>query len=274
MMALTKDQKDRIGEVVKGILLSRTESFPTLDASVRNAPFHDLFLEAFRDQLKPLNVQTPYLVAIASWMHGLNTSLGTGFENLAHILSGGYKRSFAGAFALNVKQSQSHAIETIIRELKSNVAKPNVSRENHLIFQFKQDDPEHTALEFTADNYQETEKAIAAIEIKSVRPNSGEGRGEKQKILYGKAAFKQMHPTKEIKFYIAFPFDPTSNQATTHDKDRFFNYLIEFKKFFAPEEVLLGAEFWDYLSGSHNTMEEVLDVIKNTINQLATRPII
>ena len=103
-MALTQDQRNRIGEVVKEILLRRIENFPEIGAEIRNAPFHSAFLDCFHDRLGTLNIETPYLVAIASWLHGLNTSLGTGFENISHILSGGYKRKFTDAYHLTVKE--------------------------------------------------------------------------------------------------------------------------------------------------------------------------
>src|SRR3989339_1068392 len=105
-MALTQDQKNRISEVVKDILLRRIENFPEIGAEIRNAPFHATFLECFSNKLGSLNIETPYLVAIASWLHGLNTSLGSGFESLAHILSGGYRKSFTRDFALEVKKPQ------------------------------------------------------------------------------------------------------------------------------------------------------------------------
>ena len=85
-MSLTLDQKNRISEVIKDILLRRIESFPELGAQIRNAPFHDAILECFRERLGHLNVEMPYLIAIASWLHGLNTSLGSGFESISHIL--------------------------------------------------------------------------------------------------------------------------------------------------------------------------------------------
>ena len=69
----------------------------------------------------------------------------------------------------------------------------------------------------------------------------------------------------KLKFFIGFPFDPTSNKPTKYDKKRFFNYLIEFKKFFAEDEILIADELWDYLSGSKNTMNEILKIIKETI---------
>ncbi len=245
-------------------MASRIESFPELNHQNRNAPFHDLILKAFDRQLKNISVPTPYLVAISSWMHGLSTSLGTGFESLAHILSGGYKRSFTRAFTLKVKESQASSIEQIVRELKSGI-QPNIQRENNLIFNFQSKDQDVSSLEFTVDNYLETDSYIEGIELKSVRPNSGEGRGEKQKILYAKAAFKKMSPTKEIMYYIGFPFDPTSKTPTGSDKERFFDYLVKFKKFFHYDEVLLAAELWDHLSGEINTMEEIFDIISGTL---------
>lgn len=241
-MPLTLDKQDRIKEVVKKILLSRTESFPNPGALVRNAPFHDAFLQAFENQLAPYNIPTAYLVAIASWLHGLSTSLGSGYESIALILNGGFKRQFTGPFVPQVTQRQNTSIHEIITTLKAN-GNPNLDAENQLLFSPQALEGERVqSLGFTADNYLETDLCIEAIELKSVRPNSGEGRGEKHKILFGKAAFKLMHPSKDVRFYVGFPFDPTSNTATGCDKERFFNYLVEFKKFFAYEEVLLGDE--------------------------------
>jgi len=266
-MKLPKEKTDRISEVIKNILIARTEKFPDLNHQNRNAPFHDMILNAFEKQLKPIHVPTPYLVAISSWMHGLSTSLGNGFEELAHILSGGYKRKFTKVFTLKVKRSQASNIEKIVRELKAGVV-PNIKRENNLIFNFSRSEPQENSLEFTVDNYIEDENLIEGIELKSVRPNSGEGRGEKQKILYAKAAFKKQSPNKEVKYYIGFPFDPTSTTATGYDKERFFNYLIEFKKFFSPDEVLLSSELWDHLSGQKNTMDEIFEVISKTVEEV------
>jgi len=267
-MILNIDQKNRIEEVIKGIIESRIESFPDKTTQIRNAPFHKAILNCFSEKIKPLHIELPYLIAISSWLHGLNTSLGTGFESLAHIISGGYKRNFSSSFLLKVSHSQTQKIEEIIRDLKSGKLKPNLLHENNKIFTFSQNEKIVSALPFTVDNYVETDKSIKAIELKSVRPNSGEGRGEKQKILYAKAAFKLLNPQKEIKFFIGFPFDPTSKIPTGYDKERFFNYLIEFKKFFDPEETLIGGELWDYLSGGKSTMEEILEVIAETVKKI------
>lgn len=269
-MALSQDQTNRIEEIVKGILSRRIENFPEDSSSIRNAPFHEIILKAFEDRIGVLNIKIPYLIALSSWLHGLNTSLGTGFEQLAHVISGGYKRKFTGAFTLKVKKSQASSVENIIRELKAGpkVRVPNLKKENKLIFGIEPSEQEVDALGFTVDNYVETNTDIEAIELKSVRPNAGEGRGEKQKILYAKAALKLKNSNKDIKYYIGFPFDPTADKATSYNKQRFFDYLVEFKKFFASEEVLIGAELWDHLSGSKNTMEEILDIIATVVDKI------
>lgn len=267
-MLLTQDKQNRIGEVVKDILLRRIDNFPKFGAEVRNAPFHKAFLECFKERFDPLNIELPYLLAISSWLHGLNTSLGTGFENISHILSGGYKRKFTGSYKLKVKKGQASQVENIIRDLKSGIHQPDLYKENLLIFEYLNSDKEIDSLPFTVDTYIEKENDITAIELKSVRPNSGEGRGEKQKILYGKAALKLNNPDKNIRFFVGFPFDPTASKPTGYDKKRFFNYLVEFKKFFAQDEVLIADEFWDFLSGSKGTMNDILDVIEKTVLQV------
>ena len=143
-----------------------------------------------------------------------------------------------------------------------------MDRENTLIFNYSINDQVIDSLPFTADIYFERDDDIIAIELKSVRPNSGEGKGEKQKILYGKAALKLQNPDKNIKFFIGFPFDPTSDETIGYNKGRFFDYLIEFKKFFDPKEVLIAGELWDFLSGQPNTMSGILDVVTKAVSQV------
>jgi hypothetical protein len=49
--------------------------------------------------------------------------------------------------------------------------------------------------------------------------------------------------------------------SCSYDKMRFMSSIIGCNKFFAPEEILLGSELWDYLSGVENTMQDVLEII-------------
>jgi hypothetical protein len=93
-------------------------------------------------------------------------------------------------------------------------------------------------------------------------------KGEKQKILEGKAALFHLFPDKEIHFFFGFPFDPTVNPAnenvTSYNKTRFLHSIVNANKFVAQNEVLVASELWNFLSGEENTMEEILAII-NTI---------
>jgi hypothetical protein len=192
------------------------------------------------------------------------------FENVAHILCGGEKREYTqGKRGIQkIKQTQKNNVNNIITQLKNASRQPNLVNENSQIFIFDTS-PDVDALGFSADVYYETATEIVAIELKSVKPNSGEMKGEKQKILEGKAALYQLSPNKTIRFFLGFPFDPTVDVAngessTSYNKKRFFSTIIDINRFFAQDETLVACELWNFLSGGTNTMEDILHII-NTI---------
>ena len=268
-MAIANQKKEQIAEVVIKILYSRFESFPQDASGNRNAPFHEAFLNAFSDKFDEKVTDIPFFISMSSWLHGLNTTMGqTFFESVAHILSDGDKREFTSgagrAGVLQITSQQKKAASDIITKLSNSEAMPNLDSSNALLF--VPDTPPFTnAIDFSADVFLETNDEIIAIELKSVKPNSGEMRGEKQKILEGKAALYRHYPGKDIKFYIGFPFDPTNdpNAPTSYDKARFTASIINMDKYFDHREVLLASELWDFLSGDTSTMEQILSIINS-----------
>ncbi|MDP3831252.1 MAG: TdeIII family type II restriction endonuclease [Ignavibacteriaceae bacterium] len=248
-------------EVIK-TLKSRFDNFPSDASDNRNAPFHEAFLKAFRLEIEKYVTNVPIFISLASWMHGLNTTLGQiFFENIAHILCNGEKREFKN---LKVSREQQNVISEIITNLKNKNAMPSVLEENQKIFEC-QGTPEQKIQNFTADVYYEDDEKIVAIELKTVKPNSGIFKSEKEKMLYAKAALKNIFPNKKVQYFIGFPFDPLSKEPTSSNKLRFFDYGIDFKKFFDFEEVLLADQLWDFLSQEKGTMESLLAII----NQIA-----
>jgi hypothetical protein len=271
-MALTNEQKEKISIEVIKTLVTRFESFPEDASNNRNAPFHEAFLNAFSDKLEGKVLDTPFFISLSSWLQGLSTTLGmTFFENVAHSLCDGEKREYTSKKLgnLQITQTQRDNISSIIANLSNAIALPDLQNENSQIFR-DFDVPLINALDFSADVFFENNDSVVAIELKSVKPNSGEMRGEKQKILEGKAALYQLFPDKKIYFYIGFPFDPTINPAsesiTSYDKPRFLGSIINMNKYFAHDETLVASELWNFLSGQENTMEEILEII----NVLAT----
>lgn len=271
-MAIPAQKKELIAGIVVKILHSRFQSFP-LDASGnRNAPFHETFLRAFTDKCEGKVPDVPFFISMSSWLHGLNTTLGqTFFESVAHILSDGYKKEFTSGAGrggiLQITTQQKNAVSEIITKLSNNEETPNLINENLLLF-IPDVFPLINAIDFSADVFIETDDEIIGIEMKSVKPNGGEMRGEKQKILEGKAALHRRYPGKNVKFYIGFPFDPTNSpdDPSGYDKTRFTASIINMDKYFDHSEVLLASELWDYLSEDTSTMGQILSII----NDIAT----
>ena len=266
-MALPKQQKEKISIEVIKTLVTRFDNFPEDASNNRNAPFHEAFLTAFSDKLNGKVSDTPFFISLSSWLHGLNTTLGqTFFENIAHHLCNGEKREYTSKRLGNLKITQSHRYHTtqIIADLSNTTAISDLINENICLFT-NYDDIEINSMDFSADVFIEDVDTITAIELKSVKPNSGEMKGEKLKILEGKAALYRLFPNKRIKFFIGFPFDPTVNpeieSVTSYNKTRFLDSIINMKKYFHPDETLVANELWDFLSGQPNTMEEVLAII-------------
>jgi len=272
-MPLTNQQKEKISIEVIRVLATKFDDFPIGSTGNRNAPFHEAFLNAFSNKLAGKVSDVPFFISLASWLHGLNTTLGqTFFENVAHILCNGEKREYTSKRLgnLHITQRQKSTINNIMSNLSTSTTTPNLTSENNQIFQNHVPLTLVKAIDFSADVFYETANEIVAIELKSVKPNSGEMRGEKMKILEGKAALYRLFPGKKICFYIGFPFDPTVNPAcedvTDYNKPRFLGSIINMNKYFDNGETLVASELWDFLSEQSNTMKDILEII----NKIAT----
>jgi len=268
-MALTNKIKEKISIEVIKTLVTRFENFPEDASNNRNAPFHEAFLSAFSDKLEGKVSDIPFFISLSSWLHGLNTTLGqTFFENVAHHLSQGEKREYTSKRLGNllITQSQRDNISQIIADLSTSTKTPNLKDENNKIF-CNSGASLIKANDFSADVFIEDANTIIAIELKSVKPNSGEMKGEKLKILEGKAALFREFPKKRIEFYIGFPFDPTidpeNEGITSHNKTRFLKSIVNMNKYFAADETLIADELWDLLLQQSNTMEQILDIINS-----------
>jgi len=270
-MSLTPNQKEEIALEVIKVLKKRFQSFPDENSIIRNAPFHKAFLAAFSDKIAVTQENNNFFISLSSWYHGLNTTLGQSFfENIANLLCNGEKRAWTSSGnkkPLKIPNTQKQIINDIITALSNSQRTPDDKQEWYEIMN-AEDSPLVNAVDFSADIFFEDNTSITAIELKSVRPNSGEMRGEKQKILEAKAGLHRLYRGKEIKFFLGFPFDPTvdiqkGEDECSYDKDRFLNSLVNGKKYFDKAEILIASELWDFLSGSLHTMEEILTIINN-----------
>lgn len=260
-------QKEKIAIQVIRTLHKQFEKFPEDISNNRNAPFHEAFLEAFAQKLEDKVESIPIFISLSSWMHGLNTSLGQSFfERTAHILCDGTKREFTTKkkTSLEITQTQKATVADIITDLTNGLLVPSLDSENQKLM--NQNESLLKATDFTADVFFEDADEVVCIEFKTVKPNKGVFKVEKQKVLEGKASLKRIFPDKKITFLIGFPFDPLSDTPCGYDKQRFMSYSVDFRKYFEENEFLLSAELWDFLSGTTQTMEAILSII----NSIAT----
>ena len=254
--------KQEISKIIIKVLKSRFDSFPEDYNQPRNAPFHKAFLQAFSEKIDESGTNMEAVISMSSWIHGLNTTLGqTFFEGVAHVLCDGAKALFKGT-ECRIYAEQDRIISEIMTDLKNGNRMPNLSEEDELLAMHANGDTV-VGTNFTVDCYFEDDERIVAIELKSVRPNSGETRGEKQKILKAKAGLRYMNPGKTVSYYFGFPFDPTSDTDIGYNKARFMNNMIEFPKFCDENEILIADELWTFLSGDEGTMQELLSQIRD-----------
>lgn len=264
---ITDVQKELIAIEVIRTLFAQFEKFPEDEINNRNAPFHEAFLNAFSEKLADKVTSIPMFISLASWMHGLNTSLGQSFlEKTAHILCSGEKKEFTTTkrTVLKISANQKNIVNHIITDLSNGIRTPNLEQENkECLFS---EIPTIDATDFTVDVYFQDAEQIVCIELKTVKPNKGIFKVEKEKILEAKVALKNIYPNKSILYFLAFPFDPLSDTPTGFDKQRFMDYSVGFRKYFTENEFLLSSELWDYLSGDADTMQLLIDII----NRIAT----
>lgn len=260
---ITNEQKELIAIEVIRTLHSQFEKFPDDGAVNRNAPFHESFLQAFSEKFGERIKTISDFISLASWVHGLNTSLGQSFlEKTAHILCDGEKRSFTKEKKTNLRISseQKKIVNQIITDLSNGNRNPNLSTEDSECI-LTGETQEIEATDFTVDVYFENQTHIICIELKTVRPNKGTFKSEKEKLLEAKLALKNKYPGKEVKYYLGFPFDPESKTNIGFDKELFMDYSVDFRKFFSKDEFLLSAELWDFLSETDQTMITILEII-------------
>lgn len=261
---MTNEQKELIAVEVIRTLYNQFEKFPEDETNNRNAPFHEAFLKAFKEKLEDKVTSIPIFISLASWMHGLNTSLGQSFlEKTAHILCNGEKKEFTTKrrSVLKISQYQKHFIGNIITELTNGNRLPNLISENSELI--ANTNLEVDATDFTADVFFQDNTQVVCIELKTVKPNKGVFKVEKEKVLEAKIALKNLYPEKQIHYLLGFPFDPLSQTPTGYDKQRYMDYSVGFRKYFDENEFLLSSELWDFLSGEKNTMETIIEIINN-----------
>lgn len=102
---------------------------------------------------------------------------------------------------------------------------------------------------------------ITAIQLETAFFLHGGMKGQKQSLLELKNALVLEYPNRQIHCYLGIPFAPYSENPTDCNKIRFLDN-VKGGQHFTPEEILLGGEFWEFLSGEKDAMQQILNIIE------------
>src|SRR3989344_3937814 len=118
---LNQAKKDSIAKAADAVLKSITLKFPTENVLSRNEPFHRVLYTAFESQLQARHLDAKSILQFSSWVQGVNTSMGSFFERVACIISGGKKVAFTTKkkTSLKISEPQVAKIKQIWNKLKS-----------------------------------------------------------------------------------------------------------------------------------------------------------
>lgn len=204
-------------------------------------PFHTRLLG--RDRL-----------ALYSFIHSLNTRFGTSiYEPVAKELA----RSHFDKIELQLKPPTSMTIVTrnkideIVRKLQAGILAPDRDEHFNELRSVLDNNAKRVAVKLTdIDIALQRDRELYLIDIKTVKPNTGDFQKYKRTLLEWMGAFLEEDQVLEIYPMIAIPYNPYEPEPYERWTMR---GMINIQN-----ELKVAAEFWDFLGGT-GAYEELLD---------------
>lgn len=249
-MALSKNQKVKIQEVLKSNLLHKLSTYKP---ETFHMPFHFRLLGKDR-------------MALYSFIQSLNTTFGKSiFEPVAEILSKdkfavSKKQYFVGD---NISEYAQHEIQTIINEL-TNGGSPNKKEEVERIRRVCQAGHVVKLKTVRVDLFLESEdRTVHLFDLKTVKPNISNFKDYKRTLLEWIGIYLFQYPNASVNSYIAIPYNPY--EPAPYERWTLKGMLdIE-------NELKVASEFWDFLGGE-GAYYDLLDCFEKVGVEL--RPVI
>jgi hypothetical protein len=228
-MALTKEQKQNVENVLKSSLRNKFQNYNPEPAAM---PFHTRLLGKDR-------------MALFSFIHSLNTNFGTSiFEPVALALA---TNSFADASTQQTAgtqiSSEAHrVIQNIMDSLSIAEITPNKIEEVNAIRAVCQAGEMKTVKPTKVDvKLIGQDGIIYLIDIKTAKPNAGGFKEFKRTLLEWVATTLASNPTVNVQTLIAIPYNPYDPKPYGRWTMR---GMIDLEN-----ELKVADEFWDFLGG-------------------------
>lgn len=240
-MALTKQQIQKVEEVLKNSLRNKFQNYKPEPASM---PFHTRLLGKDR-------------MALFSFIHSLNTNFGTSiFEPVALALaSTTFKKAKSQVTAgIQISEKAQRVIQDIMDDLTAANSKPNKLDEIEAIRKVAQSGKMKTVKPTKVDIWlQSHDKQFYLFDIKTAKPNKGGFKEFKRTLLEWTACALAENPKAKINTLIAIPYNPY--EPKPYSRWTMAGMLD------LPRELKVAEEFWDFLGGK-GTYLQLLDIFE------------
>jgi len=236
-MVLTKEQINRVEEVIKDSLRKKFQSYKP---ETTNMPFHFRLLG--RDRM-----------ALFSFIHSLNTTFGTSiFEPVAEaVASLNFPRAQKQFEVGNeISEQAQNEIQHIMNELTMG-GNPDKSQEVERIRKVSSRGPINKIKTVKVDLLvEDTNGGIHLFDLKTAKPNISNFKDFKRTLLEWVAIFLCRYPQADINSYIAIPYNPYEPKPYERWT---LKGMLDLEK-----ELKVADEFWDFLGGN-GAYPEILD---------------
>ena len=237
-MALTKEQRKAIGDIIKNSL---REKFEKYDPETSHKPFHYRLLGQDR-------------MAVYSFMHSINTSFGTSvFEPVAKILADSHFKFADKQYKIGnaISEEAQHEIQAIINGLITKEKAPEKSAEIERIRKVCDKGKMNKLKTVKVDLFvRGTDGTAHLFDLKTVKPNASNFKDFKRTLLEWTAIFLAKEPDARVHSYIAMPYNP-------YDPEPYERWTIG-GMLELDNELKVAEEFWNFLGGG-DVYSELLD---------------
>ena len=204
-------------------------------------------------------------MALFSFIHSLNTNFGTAiFEPVGEILA-------AGRFAVVKRQARignvigekaDAAITNIVNEITVADRKPDAKAEFRVIQSAVREGGKTAKVKLRrADLWlEDSDGAIALVEMKTVKPNISSFEDHKRQLLRWIAAVLQERPDAQVSAMLALPYNPHAPKE--------YKWWTMQGMYDLQEQVKVAEGFWDFLAGEE-VYDDLLDCFERVGKKMA-----
>ncbi|MFC1799288.1 TdeIII family type II restriction endonuclease [Candidatus Eisenbacteria bacterium] len=242
-MALSSGQRDEISDLLMHKILGKLESY---SPETTHMPFHIRLLGKDR-------------MALFSFVHSINTMLGISiFEQVAaaiarpHFRTVGHQHKGLGDSISSDAQS---VIQRTMDDLRATRVEPDKPAETARILAVAQGEKMVTVKRPTVDLFLEDDYSTEYyFDLKTAKPNIDGFVRYKRVLLEWIALRGAEEPTASVRTLLAIPYNP-------YEPKPYERWTLK-GLFDIPNEIMVAAEFWDFLGGE-DTYSELLDIFQS-----------